>query len=916
MKLNLHFIRVLAWRDLRRYFANPTGYVFITLFIFLSAAAAFWQDRFFLDNLANLAQLNAVFPLLLVFFVPALTMSVWSEERRLATDELLLTLPASSLEVVLGKFLATLGIYAVSLVLALSHVLVLVWLGSPDPGVTAANYAGYLLAGATLISIGLLASLSTSNPAVAFIVGSALCALTAFVDSLAGAFSRELGQSLAVCSLQYHFGEFARGIISVGGVTYFLAVTVFFLYLNVLVVDRRHWPLQLEGRSVWFHRGLRLASAALCLIGVVVIAGRIPLRLDATAEGLHSLSEGTLAILRELDPERPVFIQAFVSPVVPGPLVQTRENLLNTLREIDVTAGPAVEVLIEDTLPFSPQARDAREKFGIVPQEVPTLEGAQAGLEEVFMGLALTCGPSEQIIPFLDRGLSPEYELARSIRIVASARRKQIGVLQTGLNLFGGLDFQTMRSSATWSVVQELRKQYNVLQLQPMAQMPEGLEGLLVVMPSSLGQPELDWLREVIRSGVPTLLLDDPLPTVNINLAASEDPAAGQNPFMRNQMPQRVKGDIAGLLADLGINWDPTQVVWDTHNPHPDLAYLPPEVVFVGPGNQNPDAFHRQHPAAAGLQELVLLYPGTVSPASVPGLEFLHLVQSGRSSGLLAYRRLVQRSFFGVQLNRDLPHEPDEAVYTLAAEVKGLPVAASASTAGGDGAETASGGESSPSAPPDAADAETKPDPGKPVHLIFIPDVDFISEQFFQIRARGPENLRFDNVNFFLNCMDTLVGDQAFISLRNKRVRHRTLERVEAQTKAFLEQRVAEEKQAEQDAQVALEEAQKRLDERVNAVRERPDLDLRTKQIMVRNLEEAENRKFEVLKANIEAEKEAKIHASRERTEEQVRRIQNTIRTFAVLLPPIPVFALGVWIFIRRQRKERESAVASRRLRG
>ncbi len=902
--LNGDFVRALVRRDLWKYFTNPTGYVFITLFIFLSAAGAFWQDRFFLDNLANLDQLNAVFPYLLVFFIPALTMAVWSEEKKQATDELLLTLPASSLDVVAGKYLAVLAIYTVSLVLSFSHVLVLFWLGAPDLGLVVGNYIGYWLIGGAMIGVGMLASLLTANVTVAFVAGAAFSGILAF-GPLAFAFSETLGGWIAPLAVSGYFEDFARGVVSLSGILYFVSLAGVSLYLNVLVVDSRHWPHRREGLSARAHHALRALAVIVAVIAFNVLIGRAAFRIDVTAERLHSLSRETRELIAEIPEDRPVFIQAYVSPEVPEQYVQARENLLSVLREIDSIAGPRVQVLIEDAEPFTDQARDARETFGITPRQIPVLAGARASVVDVYLGVAATSGAREQVIPFLDRGLSPEYELTRSIRVVAQTDRKRVGIVDHELRIMGGVDFQTMQSSPEWSVVAELRKQYEVVTVSPDGEISEDLDALLVILPSALPQPAMDGIQAYIRTGRPAILLVDPLPVVNVSMAPSEQ-GGNTNPFAPQQPPPVPKGDIAGFMANLGIDWNPSEIVWDAYNPHPDLAHLAPEIVFVGAGNQNEAAFNTEHPSSVALQELVLLYPGHVDPVANPALEFQPLVRTGVQSGPLSYFQLVQRTLFGVQLNPNVPHQPDARDFVVAAHVRGRAPEEDDST------QT----ESEPAAADEAAeDGETAAANAGDINVIVVADIDFISEQFFQVRAQAPADLNFDNVSFFLNAMDVLTGDTEFVALRSKRARHRTLERVEAQVQEFIEARIGEEAQAEQDAETALDEAQQRLDERVAAVEQRTDLDVQTKQIMARNLQEAENRRLDVLRANIEAETEARINASEEEMEAQIRRIQNNIKTFALLLPPLPVFAAGVLIFLRRREKEREGAAAARRQR-
>ena len=538
---------------------------------------------------------------------------------------------------------------------------------------------------------------------------------------------------------------------------------------------------------MWLHHTARALAIIVALVSLGAVVARPSWRLDVTAEQLHSLSDETLALLDELPADRPVFIQAFISPIVPEPLVQTRSNLTSVLQEIDALAGPRVEVLIEDTESFSDAARNARETFGIIPRPVRDVSSARSEVQEVFLGLAFTCGAEEQVIGFFDRGLPAEYEIMRSIRVVAGTERRRVGIVKTMIDLVGGVNFQQNQFAPQWSVVAELRKQYEVYQVDPDYPIDPELDAILVPLPSSLQTDQMENIANFIRSGKPAMILVDPLPTVDPRLSPTEWVGDG-NPFTYPLGTARPgpRGNVRRWMMDLGVDWEPTRILWDSYNPHPELAHMQDEFMFLGAGNDNEQTFNPDSAISEDLQELVFPFAGFLQAVEDERYAFEPLLRSGASSGTNGYFSVVAQTLFGPQLNPEPPRRQDEEDYVIAARIRFTEVT-----------------------------TDTEDGVAGPVDLVVVADLDFVSEQFFLIRQQAPGNLNFDNVTFFLNAMDTLLADDSFIDLRSRRVRHRTLERVEAQTAEFIEQRTQEEQQAESEAEEALTQTQARLNERV-----------------------------------------------------------------------------------------------------
>ena len=542
-----HVVLAVFKRNFWSYFSGMIGYLFIVAFVFVGAFAAF-QEKFFTNNLATLDQLNEWFPQLLLFIVPAITMGVWSEERKLGTEELLFTLPVSDLEVLMGKYLAVVSVYTVALLFSLTHAVVLAWIGSPDWSLLFANYFGYWLAGCALLSAGMVASYMTNSATVAFVLASLMCVVPIVIGlvPIPPVLNTLLGndQFFDQMSLPRQFAPFGIGLIEGRNVLYFVSFAVFMLYLNLVLIGERHWKGGVRGANMGWQYAARALSLAAILISVnVLLAGSSP-TIDMTSERVFTVTPTTRTLLGKLSDKRPVTIQAFVSKDVPRDYAPVKTLLLGLLAQYEQSSHHNITVRVVQVDPASEQADEAK-KFGIEGRKVQSERAGRSQVDEVYLGAVINSGANEVVIPFFDVGLPLEYELTRSVNTVAAEKRRKVGILETDAKLNGGFDMQSFRSSPEWRIVTELKKQYEVETVSPAAPIDESkYDVVLAVLPSSLGQNEMHNFVDYVKKGKPVLIFDDPLPATNPQLSPSQPkPRAGGNPMMQMGQPPEQKAE-------------------------------------------------------------------------------------------------------------------------------------------------------------------------------------------------------------------------------------------------------------------------------------------------------------------------------------------------------------------------------------
>ena len=235
-------IKTIAKREIAGYFSSPVAFVFIVIFLLLSGFFTFMVAGFFDRGEANLMPFFTWHPWLYLFLVPAVGMRMWSEERRLGTIELLLTMPVTTWQAIVGKFLASWAVIALALLLTFPVVATVNYLGHPDNGVVLAGYIGSLLMAGAYLSISAMTSAMTRNQVVSFIVAVVLSLFLILAgwppvtDLLVQWAKPWLVDGVAAFSVMTHFESVQKGVLDSRDILYFLSVIVFSLFTTGVII--------------------------------------------------------------------------------------------------------------------------------------------------------------------------------------------------------------------------------------------------------------------------------------------------------------------------------------------------------------------------------------------------------------------------------------------------------------------------------------------------------------------------------------------------------------------------------------------------------------------------------------------------------------------------------------------------------
>ncbi len=237
--MNFTNIKYVFLKELRSFFNSPVAYIVIV--VFLVILGWFFTSNLFIANISSLRTVFEMTPFLLLFFAPAITMRLISEEKKSGTLELLITKPVKESEIIVGKFLAAWMLYFFTLLPTLCYYITVSIIGSLDVGPVVGGYLGLLLVGAVFLAVSVFGSSITENQVVAFIVSFMIVFGLFMLDKVLFYLPSYLASTLEYISVDYHFSNIARGVIDSRDIIYYASAIGFSLFTGTIVLQKRRW---------------------------------------------------------------------------------------------------------------------------------------------------------------------------------------------------------------------------------------------------------------------------------------------------------------------------------------------------------------------------------------------------------------------------------------------------------------------------------------------------------------------------------------------------------------------------------------------------------------------------------------------------------------------------------------------------
>lgn len=427
----------VARKEFAAFFSSLAALIFIGVFLAICLFVFFWVETFFARNIADVRPLFEWMPLLLIFLVSALTMRLWSEERRSGTLEFLLTSPVRPAWLVIGKFLACLGLIAVALALTLPLPITVSLLGPLDWGPVVGGYVATLCLAAAYIAIGLFVSARTDNQIVSLIVTALICGAFYVIgsDALTRLFGNWGGEALKLLGSGSRFESITRGVIDFRDIYYYLSILGVFLVLNVYVLERLRWSD--DGRR---SRHLAWQTAAGLLIVNLLVANTWLqqvgwARADLTDGNIYSVSDTTRNYLTQL--QEPLLIRGYFSAETHPLLAPLVPRLRDLLKEYEVAGDGRVRVEFVDPLQSPELEEEASRRYNIQPVPFQTTSKYQASVTNSYFDVLVQYGDEHETLGYGDlieirpgragelevELRNPEYDITRAIKKVLYAYR-------------------------------------------------------------------------------------------------------------------------------------------------------------------------------------------------------------------------------------------------------------------------------------------------------------------------------------------------------------------------------------------------------------------------------------------------------------------------------------------------------------